>query len=262
MMFSFFRFLCFAAAMGLVIAASAKAVEPEDPSVIMMFGDSITYGTGVLNDMRPGIGGGAHKGPSVLELERLLLESRRNSLVLNWGWGGTPSGGSMHEGSGLNRLASNIDTTMSSHAASQYFILIQYGTNDEGYGISTETTRANNEAMVGLARSKGVTPLLANLTPRSDENVVPRNFAIASVAADQNVPFVDHHSTFTSFSMYFVLEPKFNNPDEMIYLHPNQMGYDKLAANWFQSSLMALIEPSPEPPIVLTPMFMLLLDDD
>ena len=107
----------------LLTATSTDVFAQEDRAVILMYGDSITYGTGVIGP-RPGTGNGGNFGPSVSELQRLLTESRRTSLVLNWGSGGTTSV------YGAQLIESSIDTSKNQHAGTQYFILIQYGTND------------------------------------------------------------------------------------------------------------------------------------
>ena len=238
----------------------AETSAQEDQAVILMFGDSITYGIPIVpREFRnPDDGQGDNFGPSVLGLEGLLNESRRNSLVLNWGYGGSNSA------FGASRLGSSINTSKNLHTSLQYFVLIQYGTNDEGT-ISTTTTDASIRSMITTARNAGVTPILGNLTPRSDQSVNTRNNIISVIAQEMAVPLVDHNDTFTSFSTYFVLEPKFTDPDEFIYLHPNQMGYDMLARNWFNSDLQTLIEPTPlpaPPPRVIAPIIFLLLDDD
>jgi lysophospholipase L1-like esterase len=225
-----------------------------EEAVILMFGDSITYGIGVLPQNFPAAddGKGGTLGPSVEELQRLLSESRRKSLVLNWGLGGSNSA------RGASRLASSIDSSKNLHASSQYFVLIQYGTNDEGT-ISTDSTKANIESMIKTAQEKLVIPILGNLTERSDQSVNERNIKIADIAQEMGVPLVDHNSTLTPFSTYFVYEPSFLRPNDYIYLHPNQMGYDKLALNWFNSELQNLIQPSAP---VITPIISLLLDDN
>lgn len=158
---------------------------------------------------------------------------------------------------GAFRLQSSIDDSKNKHPAAQYFVLIMYGTNDEGQ-LSTSATEASIRSMITTARNNaGVTPLLANLPPRSDQNVATRNNIISKIATDMGVPFVDQFSTFTSFSEYFVYEPSFTPPHNFIYLHPNQMGHDMIAMNWFNSELQNLIKPTP----VISPIISLLLDD-
>jgi lysophospholipase L1-like esterase len=225
-----------------------------DEAVILMFGDSITYGIPVRprNFPAPDDGRGDTLGPSVEELQRLLRESKRKGLVLNWGYGGSNSA------FGASRLSSSIDTSKNLHTSSQYFVLIQYGTNDEGT-ISTSSTDANIRSMIATARSRLVIPILGNLTKRSDQSVNTRNNIIAVIAQEMGIPLVDHNSTLSSFSTYFVYERTFNPPHDSIYLHPNQMGYDKLAMNWFNSELQSLIQPSAP---IITPVISLLLDDD
>lgn len=234
-------------------------------SVLLMFGDSITYGTPLIGP-RPGFGNGGNFGPSVAEVQRLLNESRRPSLVVNWGAGGTNSSADSSGQHGLFRIDSNISTTLSQHAAERYFILIQYGTNDQGYGISNKTTGDNIAAMIDIARARGVTPVVANLPPRSDESVSSRNTEILNAAASRGLPIVDHNATFGPFPQYtnfMVFEPTFNDPNTSIYLHPNAAGYDLIAKNWVEDALEALIEPIPLPlPPVIAPIISLLLDDE
>lgn len=244
----------------IVFSAQAQ----DEGAVLLMIGDSITYGIPIVpRTLRePDDGLGDNFGPSIAELQKLLNDSRRPSLVLNWGLGGSTSV------AGVSRIGDAIDISSAAHSAEQYFALIQYGTNDEGSMISTSTTKTNIRAMVNTARNRGVTPVLANLTPRSDENVSARNQVIAEVASEDSVAFVNHFATFTSFSNHFVLEEKFNSPGEFIYLHPNQAGYDKIAFNWFSQVMKNLIEqeplpePEPEPIPIITPIIGMLLGDE
>ena len=232
----------------------AETQAQTEEAVVLMFGDSITYGIPVRprNFPEPDDGRGDTLGPSVEELQRLLSESRRKSLVLNWGLGGSNSA------TGASRLASSIDSSKNAHPASQYFILIQYGTNDEGT-ISTTSTDASIRSMITTAIDKDIVPILGNLTKRSDQSVNQRNNIITGIAQEMGVPLVDLNSTLTSFATYFVYEQSFNPPHDSIYLHPNQLGYDKLAMNWFNSELQNLIQPSAP---VITPIISLLLDDN
>lgn len=247
----------------LVNAQVSCAESLETCAVFMMVGDSITYGTGVDNGQRPGIGNGQNRGPSVLELQRLLDDSSRPSLGLNWGIGGSSSGGN-GPSSGVERINSLISTSISRHPATQYFALIQYGTNDQNFGISTSTTKANIESMVIQSRNRGVTPVLSNLPPRSEpdqiQNILAINQKILEVAINMSVPGVDNFSSLSpANSTYFVLEGN-------VFLHPNQAGYDLIAKNWFEDQMQSLIEPTlpPEPELnpIIAPIIGLLMDEE
>jgi lysophospholipase L1-like esterase len=209
-------------------------------SVVMMFGDSITKGVPYITIS----GNGGHFGPSVLELEKLLNDSYRPALVVNWGIGGQNSS------HGANRIEDSIDSTLETHEGERYFILLHYGTNDRDYGILASTTGFNTEQMIRRAKSKGVTPIVGALLPKSEEDVVPYNKKIKSAAESQSVPFVNHYPDFLPVGdKYFVLE-------DGEYLHPNLDGYSLIASNWFNDILSTLIPD--ERPLLLPFMYQLL----
>lgn len=220
----------------------------QEPNVVMMFGDSITTGYPIINaNTTSPIG--ISQGPSVEKLESLLDSSGRPTDVLNWGSGGTSST------QGLDRITNNINSVKSSHSgADAYFILIMYGTNDIGQGISSSTTGFNTRAMIDNARARGVVPIIGNLTPRADRDVTAHNSAIVSAANARNARLVDFNSAFNNYSPNF---QALMNYEGGLYLHPNQTGYDFIATLWFQNGLKDLIEGG----VSLSPIYMLLLDD-
>lgn len=191
----------------------------------MMFGDSITKGVPYVSVS----GNGGNFGPSVIALENLLNDSYRPALVVNWGIGGQNSS------HGVNRIDDNISSTLETHQAERYFILLHYGTNDRDYGILASTTGFNTRQMIDTARSMGVTPIVGALLPKSAEDVVPYNKKIESAADSRSAPFVNHYPDFLPVgSNLFVYEDR-------EYLHPNRDGYSLIASNWFNDSLSKLI---------------------
>ncbi len=264
--------LLFALAQSLTSAAQAEKL----PAVVALFGDSITVG--YLPPGSPDKPGGfldrfangttergdptkmliAHLGNGVPE---------RPAIVTNWGIGGTASGPGDNGASyhGLGRINSALATAKSTHEGSQYLVLILYGSNDFGVGIDTATTRNNIEAMIEIARSRGFTPIIGNLIPRSDYNLGSYNSAIASAASNKNAPLVDHYSSFINFPNYsnvlLHLEESVTKPGVFIRLHPRVQGYQVIADNWFNTQLKNLVATAIPPTPYLGAISLLLLDD-
>lgn len=230
----------------------------QNEPVVVLFGDSISAGIipGVFED---GIGAGQENyGLPSIELDSLLEGSRRPTTVLNWGYGGTPSGPSLTDGlsasgnDGVSRISAVIDATRSAHTADQYYVLVLYGTNDFGWGIMPSDTNFYLRTIIARAQAKGsdIIPIVGNnVTCSGCGSLLPSyNQAIQLAAQSRSVPFVNHASNFA---------PQLISNDG---LHPNQAGYAKLAQNWFDFQLEALIEQ--RPPAIAPVINLLLFDDD
>lgn len=266
----FFRNLKFILVCSLASLASTVCAA-DDPAVVVVYGDSITAGVNFqesdLNgnpNSSKGIGDGQtdYALPDQL-LAKLLKDSRRKSVVVNWGRGGTPSGPTEFFGiqSGTERMPFNLSQTRSQIAGSQYIVLIMYGTNDFRQGLSPSDTGFNNEVMIVRARQQGFTPIVSNLTPRDDQNNSAYNAAIASAASRRNAPFVNQFANMAAFpeNGLSLIETEFSTSQQRnIRLHPTNEGYQVIAKHWFETTLVNMIESAPP---VMAPI-MLLLDDD
>lgn len=216
-----------------------------DGNVIMTFGDSITVGYPYL----PGSGwaaNGCHCGPMQKELEALLVDSDRTSLVLNWGKGGESTE------LGVDRISSDMGDAIDSWGKLD-FVLIMEGTNDYAYGISSNTTAFNVGVMINKVRRYDAVPIVGTLTPDTGnpgKNIPKYNSAIESEVEDQGAVLVDHYSRIV------------DDWDSLTSdgLHPNEEGYDFIAAVWFDS-LTSLIEKDHKPVPLFIPIILLLNDD-
>ncbi len=117
--------------------------------------------------------------------------------------------------------------------------MIMEGTNDQWYGVSSQTTAFNLGIMIDKCLESERIPLLGNLTPadRDTNDEIPEfyNPAIADVAQQKNITLVDHYSAVV------------DNWDELKDpanggVHPNYDGYEVLAQTW-HDALVKLIPP-------------------
>lgn len=243
----------------------------QDPAVVVIFGDSITSdqgfagssgGTAVEERNRDGA---LNDGRLSQGLTTLLNESRRPSLVPNWGHGGTPTGNNGNNtdpNNGVDRISNSLGLSKSRHAGSQYIVLIMYGANDVDYGISSSDTGFNIRIMIDRAISQEYVPIVATLTPRTDEDVRSRNSAITSSVAlrtEEGAKLVDMYRFFCAAA---------GNPDcpkapfanlLVDTVHPNDDGYTVIVETWFNEFLAGAIEAQP---VIITPILQLLLDED
>jgi lysophospholipase L1-like esterase len=236
-----------------------------DPSVVVLFGDSITVGYNLEENFTTvsGLGMTVSELPAsrpLVETDALLnsAHKKRPSIVVNWGVGGSSSE------SGVSRISSSLSETHSKHAGSNYYVLILYGTNDPGYGLSSSTTAFNVRQMINKTRAAGSNfiPVVANLTPRSDYAVEVQNSRIESEVALDNTPLVRLYEAFVNYSGGYTQLLGLENSyltNQPIWLHPNVTGYQVIAQTWFDQALKDLIEPDP---ISITGALLLLLLDD
>lgn len=245
---------------------SSTAIAEEDPAVVIVFGDSISAGFSFEgNDLSDppesnsskGIGSGETDfGLPDQLLRNYLNESRRKSIVVNWGYGGSSST------FGEMRISGNTAQTKGEHAGSQYIIVIMYGTNDSGQGISPSTTGFNIGQMIVRARLNDYIPVIGSLIPRDDENVVPYNDQIRSAALSANALYVDHFSNYQNVAPpdgFDLLTTEFSNlKRKNVRVHPTNEGYEVIAQHWIDAALANLIEQYPP---AIAPILMLLLDE-
>ena len=251
------------------------------PVVIALFGDSITVGenatsyysecTGGGNPLilqfRPGFGNGRSNFCTPdRELQRIMLEQNRPAIVVNHGIGGTLT--ATNNFNGVSRISGNLQFSRQQLPDGKaYFTLILYGTNDTRSGVPPSVVAANINIMVAQARAVGWQPIVGALLPRSGVDVRPWNTQIRFVASAAGVPFVDHYTNFPADPVvgnFSQLENEDNLGFGFLRLHPTQQGYTTVAQHWFDAALQSLVEaiPEPESSINLTPIIMLLLDED
>lgn len=237
-----------------VFASSSQAMA-QQRSVIVMFGDSITVGYNSTRQIRNGDGSTTLGGPRQFLSDRLNnSDERRPSTVVNWGEGGT------NTARGLQRISNNLGTTRTAYPDDRCFVLLNYGTNDFGFGLDASTTVFNTREMIRRIRSAGCTPIVGNLTPRSDRDLARLSRAVGSIAASENALVVDHFSVFSQKPLVYNFElERSSRTGEFLRLHPNEAGYQLLVSNWFNRALSGLIAPI-ESPLVIVPILQLLLD--
>ncbi len=262
----------------LVLTRTAIATEPlNERTVVALFGDSISVGFNANFQDRNG-NGTTDRGCPTIYLTNLMLNDgdhpscssslynspvfdanneARNIIVTNWGEGGTDTD------RGQARINAHLGQAKIDFVGNSYITLIMYGTNDRNSGISSTTTRDNIGIMIDRARVLGFTPILSNLTPRSDQNVGTYNSQIASLVGSKNVLFVDMHSRFVNHSGGYtqLIDQEISTlTGETIRLHPNNEGYLVIAETWFDQHLKNII-PAIENQTNIAPIISLLLDE-
>ncbi len=181
--------------------------------------------------------------------------------MVNWGEGGTSTE------RGLERIESHLNRSRNDYEGNRYIALIMYGTNDRNANLSSTTTGFNVRDMIIKAKQRGFTPVVANLTPRDDQNVVPYNTEIESRTKAENTAFVNLYDRFVNHSGGFealIDQENASITNEVIRLHPNDNGYLVIAETWFDEQLKGLIPTvaiAADNRIILTPVMSLLLDE-
>lgn len=247
------------------LCLTANRSMANETNMIVLFGDSITFGdnNNFNGPASEGVGSGrtGNDGlspplPPSDKLDALLDEEFRESIVINWGVGGTSTE------SGTSRILSNLNSSLNDHTANNRYILILYGTNDFAFGLSPSTTGFNIRLMIDRARSLGFIPVIGTLTPRDDRNVSNYNSTIVANANARGAPVVDHYSRFLQDGNggldLLDLELFFNG--NLIRLHPTDEGYDVIAQTWFDQYLSNELVEVP-PTLTVAPIIQLLLDD-
>ncbi len=237
------------AALSVVPVKAATLV----PTVIALFGDSITVGFNAnYAQVRFANGTITHGLPTIYLNQRLKDGSpRRSAIVSNWGIGGSNSS------QGVDRITQNLDSLSSVFIGESKYVLILYGTNDSAFGISRATTKFNTKIMIDKARAAGYEPIIGTLLPVSNRNVEPRNAQIVSAAQSRGAFVVDHYTR-------FVNEPggwqSLIELDNGVRLHPTDEGYFVVAENWFNSRLKNIIDPDFSPMSIIPAVDLLLLE--
>jgi len=189
------------------------------------FGDSITYGI-ISHQAAPNRG-------YVPRLEKLIDSNIKNSTVLNKGVGG--------ENTSEGR--SRINGVIKSAEAKTIFLM--EGTNDvKNTRISMDTASFNLRQMANTCLNYNMTVFLSTIidTPGDDEVQKARirslNSKIKSIAASPKIHFVDNFKAFTDHSGNLYSDST----------HPNDAGYQLIAATWYKKlkDILPSITPSIE----------------
>ena len=123
----------------LVMAAASPGSAAEKPVRILMLGDSLTSGLGLI------------KGESLPDrLEAVLQTAVPGARVLNAGVSGDTTAG------GRSRLAWSL-------AARPDALIVALGANDGLRGLAPKQTFANLDAIIGTAKKAGIPVLLAGM---------------------------------------------------------------------------------------------------
>ncbi|NNC98937.1 MAG: SGNH/GDSL hydrolase family protein [Gammaproteobacteria bacterium] len=257
---SFYRYLP-ALLISAMLTGHAAAQEEVEPTVVALFGDSITVGFNAGYQVTDGNGTTQGGFPTIYLNNLFAAEPKRTVIVANWGRGGTSSG------FGEQVIKDTLNDNTAMYSGKKYYVLIMYGTNDANIEIDSSTTAFNVGMMITKAKESGYTPIVGNLTPRDDQlgEIQARNPKIRDTAAAFGAPLVDHYDRFWNYPGGWtnLIDPEVGSFDGVTRrLHPNNTGYFEIAQNWFDSVLAAAIEPDPlPPPIIMVPIISLLLDD-
>lgn len=255
----------------LMITCSAMtapgAAQDEIPTAVVIFGDSIALSFNSQFSPTDGLGQ-ENYGWSGLFLDEILETSNRPTVILNFGAGATPSGPSQNPTlsalgrDGVSRILNSLAIANANHSDKDRYVLILYGTNDFGFGISPSITRAYIRTIIDRSIQSGFIPIVGNLIPRSDRDVTPYNTQIQAAAADRGVRFVDHYSNFFARGGFSLLEVELSRiTNQPVRVHPTNAGYRVIAQHWFDAALAGLIEELSDAPI-MAPILLLLEDDE
>jgi lysophospholipase L1-like esterase len=213
---------------------SVAAIPPSTPLRIMPLGDSITYGQGAPGGYRAPL----YQSLAGTNFNVKFVGSQKNNPAA---W--LPSlDHEGHSGYRIDQIQSGFLGWVNS-VANPDIILLLIGTNDYGqqYATPSATNRLDRLIWAIATNRPSAKLIVANLVLRTDnsnyENQIQAGFnrfvpAIVSshAALGHRVSFVDMHSALGA-------------SDLIDGLHPNQSGYNKMAAAW-QKAILELI-PAP-----------------
>ena len=264
----------------LCVSGTPASAQEEESSTIVLFGDSTTVGFNVNFGDRFG-NGTTERGCPTIYLNNILLnleprtdpedcpttiypspildanDQVRNVVVANWGVGGS------NTADGVGRISSNLNQTKLDHPASNYYVLIVYGTNDFGSEISASMTHFNTRIMIQQARSAGYIPVMGTITPRDDRDISPYNAEIVSAAQEENAPVIDMFARFIAQPggwRTIVQQEVSVLTGELVRFHPTDEGYLIIAETWFDQYLQNVIQ-AERPDVNVAPILDLLLND-
>ena len=212
---------------------AVAAIPPVTPIKIMPLGDSITYGL---------YAPGGYRAPLYQQLANANFNvnfvGTQNNNPASW----LPSiDHEGHSGYRIDQIASGFLSWVNA-VPSPDIILLLIGTNDYGqqYNTASATNRLDQLISLIATNRPNARLVVANLTLRTDnstyESQIETTFnpfipgiVAGHAARGQHVSFVDLHSALGA-------------ADLTDGLHPNQSGYDKMAAAWY-AAITALVPP-------------------
>ena len=184
-------------------------VAPVQAEEIIAFGDSITAG-----GMDPA---GSDAGGYPMVLQQIYDNHGQAVTVRN---AGNPGERTTH---GVNRISS----VLSRYSGANFLLLLE-GANDVIGGVSVPTIIHDLGVMIDKTKAKGITPLIATLTPEekygnTDLIANTINPQIASLASEKGITLVDlYAATSASWSAW-----------SWDGLHPNYDGMYAIASTWY-----------------------------
>jgi lysophospholipase L1-like esterase len=191
---------------------------PNDRSIVVALGDSITFGlmdTNVPDCSESNRGAGGFCPP---------LQALSGKIVVNAGGCGEDSN------NGAARIESVLDQWRPG------VVLIDYSPNDLTNG--RDVAIDNLGRMIDAARANHTIPIVGTLLPAAGEHdgwnlfIVRLNAQIRDLCSEKRLQCADHYAAFQS-------DPGFvANPDALLSedgLHPNHRGYALMAATWARS---------------------------
>lgn len=233
-----------------IVLAGGQALAGVNLGNIMPLGDSITAGAGVP---------GGYREPLAASLQAagytFHFVGSQTSDDPDWTPVLTNTGNLQHEGhsgftisavGGRDGIDDNLASYIGPGAADPDYILLMIGTNDMFYRTADEAGTALNTLISHISNKTtgyrpdahlivaSIPPIASNATAASrvaDYNAKVLADVQAHQALGENVTFVDVNSYLTTADLGSDL------------LHPNQTGYDKIAAAWMDG-IQAVPEPT------------------
>jgi lysophospholipase L1-like esterase len=222
---------------------SLTVVGPPHLSVtrFVAFGDSITWGEDGTNAetimtvgrLRPFVQFPASDTyPGVLQMSLSALYTAQFPQVANQG----KPGEAVTDPATFSRFVSVTPS-------SQYdVVLLMEGANDLG-AVSTQASISGLGQMIDSARSRGLTVMLATITPRNPSGskganaglVAPFNDQVRTLAISKGVPLVDVYVAFGGDLSLLSSDG----------LHPTKAGYKRIADTFFSTIRQTLEGPAP-----------------
>lgn len=175
---------------------------PNNPSLYVAFGDSITAGAGLAN-------------PS--DSYSVKLAGMLNKTVINKGFPGYSSG------QGLDVIYPILDDYKPG------YLLILFGVNDLIMGYGEEVAAVNLRIMIQACKDNKTIPVIATLTPvfggyvGLSSGVGRLNDKIRQISSELNVPLVDLNGAFGDNLIYIQTDG----------LHPNETGHALMAITFY-----------------------------
>jgi len=192
---------------------------------IIAFGDSLTEGCGIPGVYYYSCGWQGRDDTYPLYFENYASNDNIEVNVINYGIGGQTTD------DGLARIDSVLNDPCNPDID---YMFVLFGTNDLFHHTDETVIVYNLRLMISKIRAEGIVPVIATVTPDPDhewKNITLLNEYIRSLAVDEDVLLVDLYSEMAT-SWYYYTNPEGCYMDQ---LHPNPLGFQKMADVWYQS---------------------------